>query len=75
MLNSPLAEKRLLLSIMKKKLIGRRAYSDSIHLKKVFVSSTNITSSASSSQCSTPTSESYSSQEDIEEKAFAGIGC
>jgi hypothetical protein len=75
MLNSPLAEKRLLLSLMKKKLVGRRAYSDSIHLKRELAISTSLPSSASSSQCSTPTSEAYSSSQEIEEKAFAGIGC
>ena len=34
MFNSPLAEKRLAISLAKKHLIGRRAYSDSIHITK-----------------------------------------
>jgi hypothetical protein len=50
MFNSPLAEKRLAISLVKKQLIGRRAYSDSIHISK---SPKSNAPSSSSSECST----------------------
>jgi len=71
---SPLFEKRITISLIKKHLFGRRAYSDSMYINKKTNSSNSIHShSPTSTQCSTPHSEV--SMADIELKAFGGIGC
>lgn len=71
---SPLFERRVIISLLKKQLFGRRAYSDSIYINKKSNSSTSsYTHSPTSTQCSTPHSEL--SITDIEAKVFSGIGC
>ena len=66
-INSPPAEKRLAVSIIRKELIGRRAYSDSIYGRKTIRGSENGsglsgTSSSSSSSSSTPRREVSSTE-------------
>ena len=78
MLRSPLAEKRVLISLLKKQLIGRRAYSDSIYIKKTSatppsLTPPSLTPSPTSTECPSPMSEH--SIQDIQEKVFSGIGC
>ena len=80
MSSSPLAEKRVLISLLKRYLTGRRAYSDSIYITKsrynISTSSSNSTSvntSAATTACSTPLSEDK--MRIIHEKVFSGIGC
>ena len=73
MSNSPLAEKRLTISIMKKHLVGRRAYSDSLCKYKSSKASPGNSSSTSSSSsvCSSPRLDSQDGL--LVEKAFGGI--
>ena len=72
MSNSPLAEKRLTISVMKKHLVGRRAYSDSLCKYKPSKTPGNSSStSSSSSVCSSPRLESQDAF--LVEKAFGGI--
>ena len=72
MSNSPLAEKRLTVSIMKKHLVGRRAYSDSLCKYKPSKTLGNSSStSSSSSVCSSPRLDAQDAF--LIEKAFGGI--
>ena len=64
MFHSPLAEKRLAISLAKKHLIGRRAYSDSIYITK----SPKQAPSPISSECSSP-----APVPDLEHKAIASV--
>jgi len=73
MLRSPLAEKRILISLLKKQLTGRRAYSDSIYIKKTVTPPNSLTSSSTSTECSSPSPER--SAQELEDKVFSGIGC
>ena len=66
MFHSPLAEKRLAISLAKKHLIGRRAYSDSIHITKS--PKHNNPPSPSSSECSSP-----APVVELEHKAFSAV--
>ena len=75
-IQSPLAEKRITFFTIKKKMIGRRAYTDSIYLKSSHTAKHDehsITSSpslsSSSSSCSTPR------QSEIEYKALNVTAC
>ena len=82
MFHSPLAEKRLAISLAKKHLIGRRAYSDSIYITK---SPKHPPSSTSSSECSSPVPSpvivslehpqvpQYFAVPDLQHKACGGI--
>jgi hypothetical protein len=72
-IQSPLAEKRITFFTIKKKMIGRRAYTDSIYLKSSHTAKHDEQSisspSLSSSSCSTPR------QSEIEYKALNITGC
>ena len=82
MFHSPLAEKRLAISLAKKHLVGRRAYSDSIYMTK---SPKHPPSSSSSSERSSPVpspvpfsvehlqAPQYFVVSDLQDKAFGGI--
>jgi hypothetical protein len=65
MFHSPLAEKRLAISLAKKHLVGRRAYSDSIYITKSPKYPLSL-SSSESSPAPSPVSE-------IQYKAFGGV--
>lgn len=72
---SPLAEKRIILFTVKKQMIGRRAYSDSIFKKTkhtivgLYEEQNSSPSSASSSPRYTPTAA------EVEQKAYTINAC
>jgi hypothetical protein len=71
---SPLFERRIIISLLKKQILGRRAYSDSIYMHKKSSNSSSVSSSIQTpTQCVTPTSETLVSE--LEAKVFSGIGC
>lgn len=72
-IQSPLAEKRMVLFTIKKQMIGRRAYTASVYTKtKIHVEE----HSTSSSTCSSPrVSPSSPSVAEIEFKAFNVDAC
>jgi hypothetical protein len=77
-INSPSAERRLAVSLIRKELIGRRAYSDSIYGRKTSRGSENgsVISSSSSSSTSSPKYEIYEvSSAEIEKMAFEVSAC
>lgn len=56
LLNSPAAEKRVVLSLIRKQLIGRRAYSDSVYFSKTKVIRSALPSISSSTVSSVSSS-------------------
>ena len=64
-LNSPAAEKRVVLSLLRKQLIGRRAYSDSVYFSKtktIRSGPPSLSSSIASSVSSSPRHELTSAE-------------
>ena len=77
-INSPSAERRLAVSLIRKELIGRRAYSDSIYGRKTNRGSENssVISSSSSSSTSSPRYEIHEvSSTELEKMAFEVSAC
>jgi hypothetical protein len=77
---SPLAEKRIIFSTIKKQMIGRRAYTDSIYNKSKSMSgrvndAEEQNSSPSSRGSSPKSTESAISQSEIELKSFTVFAC
>jgi hypothetical protein len=75
MSGSPLAEKRMLISLLKGYLTGRRSYSDSIYIRKSRYNENALNSTSTSStstQCS-PVADANLIV--VREKVFSGIGC
>jgi hypothetical protein len=65
LLNSPAAEKRVVLSLLRKQLIGRRAYSDSVYFRKtktIHSPPTSTSPSIASSVSSSPRHELTSAE-------------
>jgi len=80
---SPSAEKRMAISLIRKELIGRRAYSDSIYGRKTnrllgqgSNTFSGISSSSSSSSTSSPKNEIHGvSAAELEKMAFEVSAC
>lgn len=53
LLNSPLAEKRIIFFMIKKQMIGRRAYTDSIYKRAINISSKPVSPAVKSNMFNT----------------------
>jgi len=77
-INSPSAERRLAVSLIRKELIGRRAYSDSIYGRKTnrgLEHGSGISSSSSSSTTSPKYEVHEVSSTELEKMAFGVSAC
>ncbi len=73
---SPLIHKQAILFAIRKRMIGRRAYTDSLCSEKVKSSNREGTDgSTRSSKESSPKSTGSLTSEELEAKTFAHVGC